>query len=222
MLFWNLDRLSYDPVGFFLLLIVRLVAVAAAISVHEASHALVADRQGDPTPRSMGRLTLNPLAHLDPLGTLLLFLVGFGWGKPVPVNVAYFRGRPLAGMARVAFAGPLAGLITAGVVSIPMRFLNLPVDNEFLVMLFVWLFGFNIILSIFNLIPIPPLDGFHVLLGLLPPRTAFNLSRYESYGPPVLILIILLDNFTGTGFLWRALGPAVNFFSRLYLGGDIF
>ncbi|MFH1483185.1 MAG: site-2 protease family protein, partial [Chloroflexota bacterium] len=184
------------------------------------SHALAADRQGDPTPRSLGRLTLNPLAHLDPLGTLLLFLVGFGWGKPVPVNLAYFRGRPLAGMARVAFAGPLAGLLTAGLVSIPLRFLDLPMDNEFFVTLFVMLFVFNIILSLFNLIPIPPLDGFHVLLGLVPPRTALSLSRYESYGPPVLILLILLS--TWTGFLWRALGPAVNFFSRLYLGGDIF
>ncbi|MBU2009023.1 MAG: site-2 protease family protein [Chloroflexi bacterium] len=220
MLFWNLDRLSYDPLGFLLLLIVRVVAVAVAIAVHEGSHALAADRQGDPTPRSLGRLTLNPLAHLDPLGTLLLFLVGFGWGKPVPVNLAYFRGRPLAGMARVAFAGPLAGLLTAGLVSIPLRFLDLPMDNEFFVTLFVMLFVFNIILSLFNLIPIPPLDGFHVLLGLVPPRTALSLSRYESYGPPVLILLILLS--TWTGFLWRALGPAVNFFSRLYLGGDIF
>ena len=222
MLFWDLDRFGYDPLGFFLLLIVRVVAVAVAISVHEASHALAADRQGDPTPRSLGRLTLNPLAHLDPLGTLLLFLVGFGWGKPVPVNLAHFKGRPLAGMARVGFAGPLAGLIAAGVVSIPLRFLDLPVGNDFFVTLFGTLFAFNIILSVFNLIPIPPLDGFHVLLGLVPPRTALSLSRYESYGPPVLILLILLDNFAGTHFLGRALGPLVNLFSRLYLGGDIF
>ncbi|HJW88016.1 MAG TPA: site-2 protease family protein [Dehalococcoidia bacterium] len=217
-----MNRLSYDPLGFFLLLSVRVVAVAVAIAVHEGSHALVADRQGDPTPRSLGRLTLNPIAHLDPLGTLLLFLVGFGWGKPVPVNVANFRGRPLAAMARVGFAGPLAGLITAGVLSIPLRFLDLPVDNDFFVTLFGTLFAFNIILSVFNLIPIPPLDGFHVLLGLVPSRTALSLTRYESYGPPVLILLILLDNFTGMHFLGRALGPAVNFFSRLYLGGDIF
>jgi len=217
MLFWNLGLLRSDPLGFLVVLVSLAVAVMVAISVHEASHALAADRQGDPTPRSLGRLTLNPLAHLDPLGTLLLFLVGFGWGKPVPVNAAYFRGRPLAGMARVAFAGPLAGLITAGVVSIPFRLLDIfPGD------IFIMLVYFNIILSLFNLIPIPPLDGFHVLLGLLPPRTAVSLSRYESYGPPVLILVILLDNFTGIGLLGRALGPLVNLFSRLYLGGDIF
>jgi len=86
---------------------------------------------------------------------------------------------------------------------------------------FLMLVYFNIILSVFNLIPIPPLDGFHVLLGLLPRPAAFSLSRYESYGPPFLILIILLDNFAGTGFLWRALGPVVNIFSRLYLGAPI-
>ncbi len=217
MLFWNLGLLRSDPLGFLVVLVSLAVAVMVAISVHEASHALAADRQGDPTPRSLGRLTLNPLAHLDPLGTLLLFLVGFGWGKPVPVNVAYFRGRPLAGMARVAFAGPLAGLVTAGVVSIPFRLLDIFPGDFFIMLVY-----FNIILSLFNLIPIPPLDGFHVLLGLLPPRTAVSLSRYESYGPPVLILVILLDNFTGIGFLGRALGPLVNLFSRLYLGGDIF
>jgi Zn-dependent protease len=217
MLFWNLGLLRSDPVGFLVALVSLAVAVLVAISVHEASHALAADRQGDPTPRSRGRLTLNPLAHLDPLGTLLLFLAGFGWGKPVPVNPAYFRGRPLAGMARVAFAGPLAGLLTAGIISIPFRLLDILPGDFFLMLVY-----FNIILSIFNLIPIPPLDGFHVLLGLLPPRTAFNLSRYESYGPPVLILLILLDSFAGTGFLWKALGPAVNFFSRLYLGGTFY
>lgn len=214
---YNLDLLSSDPPAFFLLLVVIAVAVAVAMSVHEASHALVADRQGDPTPRSRGRLTLNPLAHLDPLGTLLFFLVFFGWGKPVPVNVANFRGRPLAGMARVAFAGPLAGLLTAAIVSVPFRLLNVVPGD-----LFLYIIALNIVLSVFNLIPIPPLDGFHVLLGLLPPRTAFSLSRYESYGPPILILLILLDNFTGAGILSRVLGPAVNFFSRLFLGAAIF
>jgi len=217
MLFWNLDLLRSDPLGFLVELVSLAAAVLVAIAVHEGSHALVADRQGDPTPRSMGRLTLNPIAHLDPLGTLLLFLVGFGWGKPVPVNVANFRGRPLAGMARVGLAGPLAGLLTAGLISIPLRLLDFAPPDFFLMLVY-----FNIILSVFNLIPIPPLDGFHVLLGLVPPRTALSLTRYENYGPPLLILLIVLDNFAGTGILWRVLGPAVNFFSRLFLGGPLF
>ena len=217
MLFWNLGQLRYDPLGFLIGLISLVVALLVAISVHEASHALAADRLGDPTPRSQGRLTLNPLAHLDPIGALLLFLVGFGWGKPVPVNPAYLRGQPMAAMARVAFAGPLAGLITAGVISIPFRLLNIFPGDFFLMLIF-----YNIILSLFNLIPIPPLDGFRVLLGLLPPRTAFSLSRWESYGPTFLILVILLDNFTGIGLLWKLLGSGVNLFSQLYLGVAIF
>jgi Zn-dependent protease len=216
MLLWNLDLLRTDPRAFFVMVVSMAAALLVAISVHEASHALVADRQGDPTPRSMGRLTLNPIAHLDPLGTLLLLLFLFGWGKPVPVNAAYFRGRPLAGMARVAFAGPLSGLLMAGIVSIPFRLLNVVPPEVIL-----WLIYFSIVLSIFNLIPIPPLDGFHVLQGIVPARTALTLSRYESYGPPLLILLILLDNFTGAGILGRVLWPAVNFFSRLYLGGPI-
>src|SRR3989304_8644081 len=123
MLFWDLGLLRSGPLGFLVVFVYRAVAVMVAISVHEASHALAADRQGDPTPRSLGRLTLNPLAHLHPLGTLLIFLVGFGWGKPVPVNPAHFRGRPLARMATVAFAGALAGLVTArgGSVPFPLR-----------------------------------------------------------------------------------------------------
>ncbi len=217
MLLWNLDLLLSNPLLMLTMVGAIAVGLLVAITVHEFSHGFVAYRLGDSTAKHLGRLSLNPLVHLDPLGTLMLLLVGFGWGKPVPVNLAYFRGRPLAGMARVAFAGPLAGLITAGVVSIPFRLLDI-VPGDF----FIMLVYFNIILSLFNLIPIPPLDGFHVLLGLLPPRTAVSLSRYESYGPPVLILVILLDNFTGIGFLGRALGPLVNLFSRLYLGGDIF
>ena len=218
VLFRGLDTLFSDPLAFIRLLVATAVALAVAIAVHEASHALAADRLGDPTPRRLGRLTLNPLRHLDPIGTILLFVVGFGWGKPVPVDSFYFRGNPVSGMAKVALAGPLSGLITAGVVSIFLQALD---PTGFLRLLLFSIVLYNIVLAVFNLIPLPPLDGFRILLGILPSPAMVRVARWENYGPSLLIMVVLLDSFAGAGILGRVLGPAVNFFSQLYLGRAI-
>jgi len=217
VLFRSLGLLQTDPLAFFRLLLGIVIALAIAITVHEFSHAFLAYRLGDDTPRRLGRLSLNPIVHLDPIGTILLFLVGFGWGKPVPVNPYHLRGGARQGMAKVAFAGPLAGLLTAALFGALIRGLGAPFLSG---VLFLIVF-YNIILSLFNLIPLPPLDGFHVLRGLLPRELAYSFSRLEGYGPMLLIFIIFIDSFTGLGLLWRTLMPAVNFFSHLFIGGGI-
>ena len=231
VLFRGLDTLFSDPLAFIRLLVATAVALAVAIAVHEASHALAADRLGDPTPRRLGRLTLNPLRHLDPIGTILLFVVGFGWGKPVPVDSFYFRGNPVSGMAKVALAGPLAGLITAGLVSVLLKLVDPTLVDDlghllrgrgsFINVLLLYTVLYNIVLAVFNLIPLPPLDGFRILLGILPSPAMVRVARWENYGPSLLIMVVLLDSFAGAGILGRVLGPAVNFFSQLYLGRAI-
>lgn len=217
VLFHNLGLLKADPLAFLEILLGTVIALAVAITVHEFSHAFLACHLGDETPRRMGRLSLNPLVHLDPIGTILLFIVGFGWGKPVPVTPYYLRGGARKGMAKVAFAGPLAGLIAAAFFGLLFRSLQLPWLSS---VLFFIIF-YNIVLSLFNLIPLPPLDGFHVLQGMLPREMAYSLSRLESYGPMLLIFIIFIDSFSGLNILWRVLMTGVEFFSWLFIGREI-
>lgn len=172
-----------------------------ALSGHEFAHGFVSDRLGDPTPRSQGRLTLNPLAHLDLVGTLLMILTGFGWAKPVMVDARYYK-NPKAGMALTAAAGPLANLI--------MAFLGLLIYAIFFIInakfslgwetavsitgQVAYLFAFrNLCFMIFNIIPIPPLDGFKVLGILVPNRVYYTILQYERYA----IIIIMLLSVTG-------------------------
>lgn len=175
------------------------VALLISLAVHEASHAFTADQLGDPTARSLGRLTLNPIRHLDPAGTIALaisslFGYGIGWGKPVPVNPGNLRrgplGRmangPLVGMAVVALAGPVSNLLQA---AIGAQVLRLGVLPDQFVSTYIYV---NILLAIFNMIPIPPLDGYRVLLGLLPTKPAYKLAQFEAYGPGVLILLVFM------------------------------
>ncbi|HEX4835464.1 MAG TPA: site-2 protease family protein [bacterium] len=167
-----------------------LAAVLVATTCHEFAHALVADRLGDPTPRALGRLTLNPLVHLDLLGTLFFVLFGFGWARPVPVNSRNFQD-PRQGMLQVALAGPLANVTVAFVVGALMQILGLlprtPAGD--LVELVVWI---NVVLAIFNLIPIPPLDGSRVVESLLPAPQAIAFSRLQPYG--IIVLFVLLSS----------------------------
>lgn len=167
-----------------------LAAVLVATTCHEFAHALVADRLGDPTPRALGRLTLNPLVHLDLLGTLFFVLFGFGWARPVPVNSRNFQD-PRQGMLQVALAGPLANVTVAFVVGALMQILGLlprtPAGD--LVELVVWI---NVVLAIFNLIPIPPLDGSRVVDSLLPAPQAIAFSRLQPYG--IIVLFVLLSS----------------------------
>jgi len=183
-----------------------IVAVLLAIDVHECSHAWVAWRLGDPTAKNLGRVSLNPLVHLDPLGTIMIFLTaltgfGIGWGKPVPVDPYRLREGPMKGMGIVSLAGPAANLTTAALLAIPFRMgmSTLPtIGLEFLLVLAM----VNIGLAIFNLIPLPPLDGYGVLMGVLGSirapwayRSVYSMARFERYGPMILLLVIMADRY---------------------------
>jgi len=201
------------------LLVGIVVALVAGITVHEFSHALVADQLGDHRPRAMGRVSLNPLRHLDPLGSLFFIIAGFGWGKPVPVNAYALRPGRL-GMTMVAVAGPLANFLLAALVAVAFRILQLGglLDAEFPRLVVAAIVFFNIALGLFNLIPIPPLDGYNVALPLLPPRQAFTVQRYAQYGYIALLLLLLLSYGPGSGPLGWLFGLAAGI-QRFMLGG---
>lgn len=216
MLLLNLDLLARDPQRFLLVVGLAVVALLLAITIHEFSHAFLAHRLGDQTAHRLGRLTLNPLKHLDPAGTVLLLLVGFGWGRPVPVNPYALRGNPKTGMAVVALAGPLSNFLMAAALAIPLRSAHdLP---TFLVDVLFRVFFFNLLLGVFNLVPIAPLDGFKVALGLLPGNLAYSFARLEPYGPGILMAIIGIGYFTDFNPLWDVLSPVINLISLLLLG----
>lgn len=203
-----------DPAAFFQTLILKVPALLLAVTVHELAHGLVADRLGDPTARLQGRLTLNPLPHIDPIGALAFVLAGFGWAKPVPVNAANLR-HPLRDMAWVAGAGPLSNFLVAFLALVAYRLLRLTVDAPFImeplrgILSYVYLF--NLGLGIFNLIPLPPLDGGHFLPYFLPRGSWALLHQLEQYGPFILILLIVTD---AARFV---MGPALRFMDGLFV-----
>ena len=231
MLLWNLGLLRDDPAAFFLLVAIVGFSLLIAITVHEFSHALMANRLGDPTAKRLGRLSLNPVKHLDPLGTLMLFLVGFGWGKPVPINPNYFRMNPRRGMALSALAGPLSNFALAALLGVLVRVGVLDWHSPWSWPFYPfasWNAGWvaadiigyvillNLILGVFNLIPIAPLDGFNIAVGTLPRRQAEAMLGIQQYGPLLLLVLIFLSYFTG--FLWDFLLRAVDLFARLFVG----
>lgn len=174
-------------------IILTVPAILFAISVHELGHAFMAYKLGDPTPKYQGRLTLNPFAHLDILGTIMLLVFRFGWAKPVRINANYFKNRK-QGTIFVSLAGPLANIISAWVFYNLMKFTALHLSGtSFTIALFIFFqisVQLNLGLAAFNLLPIPPLDGSHILQGFLPGRLEYKFSKLASYGP--LLLIILL------------------------------
>ena len=180
-----------------------IVAVAlvllVALPFHEFSHALAAYRLGDPTAKFMGRLTLNPFAHLDPLGSLLILLAGFGWAKPTPYNPYNLQGGR-SGEAIVGFAGPASNLVLATAAAIPLRYIvasGVSVPVEVVQVLFLFL-QINVILMVFNLVPIPPLDGSKILFAFLDPQTERQVRPFlEQYGFLILIAALILPILPG-------------------------
>jgi Zn-dependent protease len=175
------------------------VALVIGITCHEFSHAFVADLLGDHRPRALGRISLNPVRHIDPLGAVFFILAGFGWGRPVPVNVYALRnGR--AGMAWVAGAGPLTNFVVALAFAVLFRVVDLVAPGAVFVLNVI---GFvvlmNIVLGLFNFIPIPPLDGYNFVLAFLPPRQVFAVQRYAQYGFLALLVLIFLSYTPGGG-----------------------
>ncbi len=192
-----------------MLSIFSLVSLIIAITVHEFCHAFSADQLGDPTPRASGRLTLNPLAHLDPLGSLMLILAGFGWGKPVPVDAHNFQ-NPRKDELIVSFSGPASNLVLAVLTALLSRTIGL---SSFL-LTFITI---NIAIAIFNLLPIPPLDGSHILLNLLPANSSFAWQQaLSSYGPLLLILLFILP-VPGGNLLSQIISPVINLILNLLL-----
>jgi Zn-dependent protease len=188
---------------FLLKLSVMLVPGMLAITCHEVSHGYVAWHFGDPTARMLGRLTLNPLKHLDPIGTLMIFFIGIGWAKPVPVVFENLH-NPRKNMMWVAAAGPVTNLILAilsalllrGVVGLgnPAALSPAAFIIEPLVLMLAFSVYINLLLAIFNMIPVPPLDGGRVLVGLLPYRQASAWSRIEPYGMLIIIVLVFFTN----------------------------
>lgn len=235
MIFAYQDLLETNPRAFLVLVGAVVTALLVGITVHEFSHALAATRLGDPTPRYRGRLSLNPLAHLDPVGTMLLFIAGFGWGKPVEVNPRLMRGDPKTNMALTAAAGPLSNLVVAALAGLAIKLDIVPWRSPFNVPNLAYWSGddylglylssiviFGIILAIFNLIPLFPLDGFSVAVGILPRDLSQAFAELRAWGPGLLFLLIALPIVTGGhfGILFQIMGPAVNGLTRLLTGID--
>ena len=191
-----------------------------ALSFHEFAHAWMASKCGDNTAARMGRLTLNPMAHLDVMGSLMILFVGFGWAKPVPVDSRNLRD-PRKDMMKVAAAGPLSNLLLAMLAGMAWRLLggiNFLLETNFPVLIF-YFTQINIALAVFNLIPVSPLDGSQIFSGYLMKTNPELALKIQSYGPQVLFGLILFGYVTGFSILWLIMKPFVNFFMLLFIGG---
>ncbi len=213
--------------GNLFIFIYAIPAILLSLSFHELAHAYVSYRQGDPTAKNLGRVTMNPLKHLDPLGTLMLLVSmyygsGFGWAKPVPIDPSYYRNHK-RGTILVSLAGPLSNLLLALIFAFPMAYIALQnnITTDAIFNSRAWIYGtdfsaqsvlfnicrffymINIGLAIFNIIPVPPLDGSKVLTAVLPARTYFRMMQYENYiGLAFLVLI-----FAMPGLLYTVMSP---------------
>ena len=174
-------------------MIFRIPAMLIALTIHEFAHARVAVWMGDDTPKIMGRLTLNPIAHLDPFGLIMLWLFKFGWAKPVPINPNNFKNRR-KGTILVSVAGPGANIMMAFLALVAkVIFFKLQLLTYELEMVLALTYSYNLIFAVFNLIPLPPLDGSKVLINLLPGRQAYMFEKIEPYAPFILLALVYLN-----------------------------
>lgn len=232
MIFRYLAVLAEAPLAFVILIAAFTASLLVGLVLHEVAHAFVADSLGDRTPRRHGRLSLNPLRHLDPIGSSLIFIVGFGWAKPVPIGPNSGRNTAL-----IALAGPATNLGVAAVAGLAIKLGYVPFFHPFvapssadfwarvwtespdnLVGLFLGtVVLLNVILAVFNLIPLAPLDGFRVALGVLPADLARRVARLEPWMPGALLLLILLPFIGGPSLLFDVMGPAIDFLLRIFV-----
>ena len=215
MLLSELDLLQHDPMAWVIALISVVTSLIVGITIHEASHAASAFALGDKTAQHHGRLTLNPLRHLDPIGSIMILLVNFGWGKPTPVNPFNLAGGRRS-MSIVALAGPCSNLLLGFILGIPIRLSMIP-DYSYTFDFFIWMVFINTALAIFNMLPIPPLDGFRFALGLAPANTLPVLAKVERFGPLALFAVIGLE-WLGIPIISRLLYPPLVFFVRIMVG----
>lgn len=238
MILRYLSLIGTSPEAFVILVAAFSVSLLVGLIFHEFCHALVANALGDPTPRLMGRLTLDPRAHYDPVGTTMIFIAGFGWAKPVPVNPRNTR-NPRQAMLLIALAGPASNLFTAAAAALPIKLGLVPFWHPFvststadlwaqlwtrsagdLIGLFLGtVVLLNVLLAVFNLLPIPPLDGSRVLAGLLPPALAREYARLEPWGFGILMLLVFAPFITGGTFsLFTFMGPIIDLLLRALVG----
>ena len=190
---------------------IMIPGLLVALILHEVAHGYVAFLLGDPTAKAQGRLTLNPFRHLDPIGTLAFFFVQFGWAKPVPINPRYFK-QPRQGMMLTALAGPGTNFVLAAVFALAlhaMAALSVEPGSAIILICYYGVFV-NLILGLFNLIPIPPLDGSNILAYFLPPRLAYKYLSFGRYGFILLIALILIGNFTRFSLFGHLILPVVS------------
>tara|TARA_B100001964_G_scaffold146502_1_gene161326 strand:- start:1072 stop:1689 length:618 start_codon:yes stop_codon:yes gene_type:complete len=195
-------------------LILLIPVLLFALVFHEFSHGWVANKLGDPTAKYAGRLTLNPMAHLDLFGSLMILFVGFGWAKPVPVDSRYLA-NPRTDMMKIAFAGPASNLLLAFIAGSIIRLTgNMGVLSSMLIMFA----QINIMLAVFNMIPIPPLDGSQIFSGLMIRHNPDLVIKLQVHGPQILMGLILFGMLTRISPIWWLISPFVNFFMLLFVG----
>lgn len=199
-------------------------AFLLAITVHEYAHAWMANRMGDPTAKDMGRLTLNPLPHLDLFGTIAMLVLGFGWAKPVMVN-PYNLKNPRQDNLWISLAGPASNLLSALILGMLFRageqFLGLSHTGELILLMLLLAVRLNIILAVFNLLPIPPLDGFHVLEGLVPQTTYTKLQQFEKAGSMILLGLVLVSSFAKVNIFGAIFNPFLALFGMIFAGQSL-
>ncbi len=235
MIFLHSDLINSD-FGLFLTLVASTVfALIVGVGFHEFCHAAMATSLGDTLPRRQGRFTLNPLAHLDPFGTIMMLFVGFGWGKPVQFDPWHVKVSPKTATLLVSLAGPLSNFVAAGLLGIPIKLGWVPYINplstdprllHFFVQTreqYIGLFltaavYFNVILGVFNLLPIHPLDGFKVAVGILPDELSEEFAKTAQYGVGILMILILLPLVIGYSPLTEIMGPSVRWLVRFFTG----